>query len=263
MDKNSVGFKPAVWVPTQAKESFLNLYVSLSLSCEPLKREKVRINNGEKRDISFSFNKGKTIGSAITLYEQQLKAIKTLLTDNKLQKFWEICSDSKALEFKNVWQEAFNDWFTRPNITEAKKKKEIQKAKNYLDKIISIYDSDPSLQREISIALTRAINNQWHETRHEGDEWEALEILGAGSFLNQFSKSLDEIISPECWESTHARYPRQIGQPSATKQFLISRFSPIIYSIYGGQKHAEVTKFLALVFDCIVTRDTVRKSNAE
>lgn len=263
MDKNDLGFAPAAWIPTKAAESFLNLYRSLSLSWESLKKEKVRINSGEKPDISFSFNKDKTIGNAVALYNNQLKAIKTLLTDVKLRDFWEKCSDDDALIFKNIWQDSFNDWFTKPNITEAKKKREIQKAKNYLDKIIGICDSDPSLQREICIALTKAVNNQWSETRHEGEGWEALEILEAGNFLNQFSKSIDTALSSSHWKSTHAGYPKQIGQPSAARQFFIGRFSPFIYRIYGERKHVEVANFLALVLGYSVTRDTVRKSNAE
>ncbi len=251
--------RPASWVQADTAKSLLSLYESLSLSEAHIREERK-----QGRDTFMIFNPSKKQGSILTLYERQKNAVQELLTSSKLKSFWEAATPEQRKNLEEVCKKAFNDWNTKPNITVTEKKKKLKQAKGHVEKIISIMGSDPSLQREISIALTEAVNAQWKCTENVGGDGEALEIIHAGKFIRGLAEEIENIRSSDNWQSTHRGYPTQIKATSAEKQFFIRRFSPIFYQVLGENNHAAIVKILSTLFPHFsVTPDMVRKANAE
>jgi hypothetical protein len=246
------------WVPQSTAKSFSSLHEGLCRAIEDIYQAK---RNGENRTLIFK--PSKAMGSQKADLNMQVKAIGILLTDKSLGFFWDKCTPDQAEELKKVWHQAMNDWVIKPDISTTKKKKKLQQAQKHVDKIAEIMNSDPSLQREISIALTEAINNQWPTTRNIGDDWEALEMIHSGHFFKKFSNELKKTSTLNEWQSTHRKYPAHINEPTAKKQFLIKRFSPIIYNVCGHNDHAAVALFLRTVFSPLrITNGAVRQTNA-
>lgn len=247
-------FSSATHVPQGAAKNFVALHDSLCISKGNLK------NSG----IALVYNRSLSKGEILAIYNNHISAIKKLLTDNFFKDFWQKCSDQQAQDFYNIWQRAFNDWTTKPAIKKKEKVRKLKQAKGHIDKIIALVDSDPSLQREIGIAVTNAVNRKWPKTRNAGDGWETMEIHTAEIFLRILSKELDEISAPDSWQSTHANYPTQIQEPSAKTQFFIGRLSPLIFNVFGEGEHAKVSAMIKALFpDVMINRDTVRKAVAE
>ncbi len=246
----------ALYVPKMAAQQFSALHTSLNLSKDHF-----------KDGVFLTFNESRPKGEIIGIYKKQIQAIEKLLTDNYFKDFWEKCSEQQAQAFYDAWHQAFSDWATKPAISMREKKIKIGQAKDRIDKIVEFMKSDPSLQREIGIAVTDAVNGIWRVTRNIGENWESLEILNAQNFLKSLSDRLDMVFDEYAWQSTHNKYPKQIKEAHVERDFFIRRFSPIFFSVYGHNEHEKNFRFLKKLFPHLAfgrnPRDTVRKVLAE
>lgn len=258
--KYQIDWRASDWVPEYSCKHFMALYESLCLSLEGLALAK---KSGE--EIHLVFNPSKKMVGVKTLYERQLKAIRTLLTSRALRDFWEACEEEQEKAFYSIWQKAMNDWIAKPQITKTEKKRKINQVKGNVNKIIKTMDSDPSLQREVTLSFLEALHEQWPETQKRSFDLEVgIEMIHVSNFLGMFSKELEEISVTDNWMSSHNNYPAHITAPTAETQFFISRLSPIVYSVLGRNKHGKVTEVIKTLFPHLnVSREVVRKANVE
>ncbi len=242
-------------VPPKSAQEFIAMHYSLSWSLENLK----------SGTASLVYNKKIDRNEILRIYETQISAIKTLLTDNRLKEFWIKCNDITSATFYRAWQQAFNDTATKPRIDKTEKRIKLQQAKGHVQALVDLMDSDPSLQREIGIAVTQAVNHQWHQTRHVGPEsWETLEIHSAEVFLRMLIEEINEISQPDAWQSTHALYPTKVNEKTAVPQIFINVLTPAIYAVYGKDKHKSVSYIMGILFpDLNIKPDTLRDAKRD
>lgn len=258
-------FKPKNYVPEDAAKKFIELYDSLCLGLE---------NVIKAQDIRLASNPSLNKTEIRKLYTQQIKAIKGLLTKEDFRKFWEDCDKTKAEIFYNAWQDTFNGLVGKPRISKSEKRRKLLSAKSHIDRIIDLTKIDASLQRELCIAITNAVNTKWPKTRTEtsgSEDWETiksiewLENRDAEAFLNILSHELGKIAKPDAWQSTHNLYPRQILEPSEKGQYFVRSLGPSLYAVFGSDKHTAVANMLNALFDLVpkLTSGTVRDTKRQ